>query len=101
MPTINQLVRRRRVPQHRKSKSPALKGSPQLSGRVMSVFVRTRRSRIRRKDTVVECALVITKLLQPIYLVKIRIARAHDGPRKRWEMQGRCRLSLYCGPWST
>lgn len=39
MPTINQLVRKRRKRQKRKTKSPALKGNPQLRGVVVQVRV--------------------------------------------------------------
>lgn len=39
MPTINQLVRRGRKPQRKKSKSPALQGCPQLKGICLRVYV--------------------------------------------------------------
>lgn len=39
MPTINQLVRRGREKQHRKSKAPALQGSPQKRGVCIRVYV--------------------------------------------------------------
>ena len=38
--TINQLVRKGRTLQRRKSKAPALDGQPQMSGTVTGVFVR-------------------------------------------------------------
>lgn len=39
MPTINQLVRRGRVPQHRKPRSPALEGCPQKRGVVLKSYI--------------------------------------------------------------
>ncbi|HUN91815.1 MAG TPA: 30S ribosomal protein S12 [Burkholderiaceae bacterium] len=41
MPTINQLVRTPRVSSHAKSKSPALKGSPQKRGVCTKVYTTT------------------------------------------------------------
>ena len=41
MPTINQLVRRARVAQHRKSKRPDLEGCPQKKGVCLAVMTRT------------------------------------------------------------
>jgi len=41
MPTINQLVRKGRRPQVRKTKSPALKGSPQRRGVCLQVKTQT------------------------------------------------------------
>lgn len=41
MPTINQLVKKARVRQKRKCKTPALKGNPQLRGTVIRVTVIT------------------------------------------------------------
>ena len=41
MPTINQLVRRERVAQHRKSKRPDLEACPQKKGVCLAVMTRT------------------------------------------------------------
>ena len=41
MPTINQLVRKGRVPMRKKSKSPALKGCPQRRGVCLVVKTQT------------------------------------------------------------
>ena len=38
MPTINQLARQERTKTHEKSKSPALKGAPQVRGVCTRVF---------------------------------------------------------------
>lgn len=39
VPTVNQLVRKGRRPKNRRSKSPALKGNPQMRGVVRRVFI--------------------------------------------------------------
>ena len=39
MPTVNQLIRNKRKPKKRKSKSPALQGCPQKSGTVLRCYV--------------------------------------------------------------
>jgi small subunit ribosomal protein S12 len=41
VPTINQLIRRERVPQHRKSKRPDLEACPQKKGVCLAVMTRT------------------------------------------------------------
>ena len=41
MPTINQLVRSARIPQHRKSKRPDLSACPQKRGVCLAVMTRT------------------------------------------------------------
>ena len=41
MPTVNQLVRRPRSPEHAKTKTPALKGSPQKRGVCTRVYTVT------------------------------------------------------------
>jgi small subunit ribosomal protein S12 len=41
MPTINQIIRKGRIKFKQRSKSPALKGSPQLRGVCLKVFTKT------------------------------------------------------------
>ena len=98
MPTINQLIRKGRVPQKAKSKVPAMEQNPQKRGVCTRVYTRRpRRSRTRRFVRSPRCASptsreVITYIpgeghnLQEHSVVLIRGGRVRDLPGVRYHV---------------
>ncbi|MFP4502436.1 MAG: 30S ribosomal protein S12 [Candidatus Hydrogenedentota bacterium] len=97
MPTINQLVRNCRKSRHAKTKSPALKGSPQASGTCTRVFTMTpkkpnsalrkvARVRLKNGSEVTSYIPGIGHNLQEHSQVMIRGGRVKDLPGVRYHL---------------
>ena len=97
MPTVNQLVRHPRSPEHAKTKTPALKGSPQKRGvctRVYTVTPKKPNSALRKvaKVRLTNGFEVISYIggeghnLQEHSVVLIRGGRVKDLPGVRYHM---------------
>ena len=97
MPTVNQLVRHPRSPEHAKTKTPALKGSPQKRGvctRVYTVTPKKPNSALRKVARVrltngIEVTTYIPGVghnLQEHSLVLIRGGRVKDLPGVRYHV---------------
>ena len=113
MPTINQLVRQGRKKAHRKTKSPALEGRPQVRGVVLQVRVVTPKKPNSAKRRVVRVRLtngvVVSAYdpgektnLQEHSVVLIRGGRVKDLPGVRYHVvRGTLDASGAIGPSST
>ncbi|HOZ49052.1 MAG TPA: 30S ribosomal protein S12 [Candidatus Hydrogenedentes bacterium] len=97
MPTINQLVRKCRNPRGSKTKSPALKGSPQASGTCTRVYTMTPKkpnsalrkvARVRLKNGMEVTTYIpgIGHSLQEHSQVMIRGGRVKDLPGVRYHL---------------
>ena len=97
MPTVNQLVRHPRSPEHAKTKTPALKGSPQKRGvctRVYTVTPKKPNSALRKVARVrltsgIEVTAYIPGVghnLQEHSMVLVRGGRVKDLPGVRYKI---------------
>ena len=97
MPTVNQLVRHPRSPEHAKTKTPALKGSPQKRGvctRVYTVTPKKPNSALRKVARVrltsqIEVTAYIPGVghnLQEHSIVLVRGGRVKDLPGVRYKI---------------
>jgi small subunit ribosomal protein S12 len=97
MPTVNQLVRHPRSPEHAKTKTPALKGSPQKRGvctRVYTVTPKKPNSALRKVARVrltngmeITCYIPgISHNLQEHSVVLVRGGRVKDLPGVRYKI---------------
>lgn len=97
MPTINQLVRKGRVPMRKKSKSPALKGCPQRRGVCLVVKTQTPKkpnsalrkvARVRLSSGIEVTAYIpgVGHNLQEHSMVLVRGGRVKDLPGVRYKI---------------